>query len=177
MPFSEIQQKNVIQELQTYLRFISFQNKEIPRIEPTGIYNDRTRDAVTAFQSLYNLPVTGAVDEATWNEIYAVYKEIEAYLSAVTAISPFPDRDFQICEGDSGATVFILQALINAVAEFYDNIPSVPVTGICDTATANAIKRLQAAAGLPVNGIIDDKTWDALATLYNVKSYMDWATS
>jgi peptidoglycan hydrolase-like protein with peptidoglycan-binding domain len=177
MPFSEIQQKNVIQELQTYLRFISFQNKEIPRVEPTGVYTDRTREAVTMFQSLYNLPVTGAVDEETWNEIYAVYKEIEAYLSAVTAISPFPDRDFQICAGDSGATVFILQALLNAVAEFYDNIPTVPITGICDNATETAVKKLQEAAGLPVNGIIDDKTWDSLAALYNVKSYMDWATS
>ncbi|MDR0986784.1 MAG: peptidoglycan-binding protein [Ruminococcus sp.] len=177
MPISETQQKNVIQELQTYLRYISFQNKEIPRVEPTGVYNARTRDAVTMFQSLYDLPVTGTVDEETWNAIYSVYKEIEAYLSAVTAISPFPDRDFQICEGDSGATVFILQALINAIAEHYSNIPPVAITGICDAATETAVKALQQTAGLPPSGIIDDRTWDALASLYNVKSYMDWATS
>jgi peptidoglycan hydrolase-like protein with peptidoglycan-binding domain len=161
--------------MQTYLRYISFQNKEIPRITPSGVFDDRTKAAVNAFQQLYGLPVTGEVDEATWNEIYAVYKEIEAYLSAVTAISPFPDRDFQLCTGDSGATVFILQALIDAIADYYANVPKVPITGVCDTDTEAAVKVLQEAAGLPASGIVDDRTWDALAALYNVRSYMDWA--
>jgi peptidoglycan hydrolase-like protein with peptidoglycan-binding domain len=175
MPVSEASRKNTIQEMQTYLRYISFQNKEIPRITPTGVFDERTKNAVNVFQELYGLPVTGEVDELTWNEIYAVYKEIEAYLSAVTSVSPFPDRDFQLCSGDSGATVFILQAMINAIAEFYANIPKVTINGNCDEKTEAAVKALQEAAGLPSTGIVDDRTWDALAALYNVRAYMEWA--
>jgi peptidoglycan hydrolase-like protein with peptidoglycan-binding domain len=175
MPISEDTRKNNIQEIQTYLRYISFQNKEIPRIEPTGIFDPGTKNAVMAFQKLYGLPVTGEIDQETWETIYSVYKEIEAYLSAVTAISPFPDRDYQICAGESGATIFILQALINAIADYYANVPHVPVTGICDEPTEKVIRILQGVAGIPATGVVDDRTWDSLAALYNVRAFMDWA--
>ncbi|MDR0947556.1 MAG: peptidoglycan-binding protein [Ruminococcus sp.] len=167
--------KNDIQELQTYLRLISFRNSNIPPITPTGIYDSSTRNAVEAFQATHDLPITGVVDKATWDEIYAVYKAVEAYLSAVVRISPFPDRVFSLTQGDENTTVFVLQALIHSIGEHCNNIPPVKIDGVFGPATTEAVKVLQGVAGLPETGIVDDKTWDSLASIYNINSYWDMA--
>ena len=47
---------------------------EIRPVEIGGIFDSDTRAAVIAFQSLYGLPVTGIVDEETWNRLSEVYQ-------------------------------------------------------------------------------------------------------
>ncbi len=47
---------------------------EIKPVEAGGMFDSDTRAAVIAFQSLYGLPVTGVVDEETWNRLSEVYQ-------------------------------------------------------------------------------------------------------
>ena len=44
-----------------------------------GIYGPKTADAVRAAQRWFGLPVTGTVDERTWDEIYDQFSGIENY--------------------------------------------------------------------------------------------------
>jgi len=62
----------VIQEMLSYISLII---PAIPYIEPNGIYDETTRNAVTVFQNLNGLDPTGTVDERTWNLIVSVYRQ------------------------------------------------------------------------------------------------------
>ncbi|MDR0992395.1 MAG: peptidoglycan-binding protein [Ruminococcus sp.] len=173
MPVTAGERKNDIQEIQNYLRLISFQNADIPTILPTGIYDSQTREAVTRFQEAAGLPATGEIDKATWDEIVAEYKQVEAYLSAVGSISPFPSRQLQLKQGDRSTTIFMLQSLIATLAMHYINIPRITVDGYFGPDTEVAVKVLQKVVGLPETGIVDDKTWDCMAKVYNVLAYLE----
>ena len=58
-----------IRSLQTMLRVIARKDPAIPAVIPDGIYGQDTMRAVTAFQQLYGVPVTGIADQQTWEAI------------------------------------------------------------------------------------------------------------
>ena len=66
-----------VRHLQYMLSILSDFISQIPDIQIDGIYGSATRDAVTAAQRYFGLPQTGAVDEATWEEIYGQFSGIE----------------------------------------------------------------------------------------------------
>ena len=55
-----------IRSLQTMLRVIAEDDPRLPDLVPDGIYGQTTMQAVTAFQRLYGLPITGIADQNTW---------------------------------------------------------------------------------------------------------------
>lgn len=65
-----------------------------------------------------------------------------------------------------------LQRYLLQLSHFDDRIPPVPIDGVFDTATADALRAFQAVAGLPVTGRADPQTWDALYLAY-LKSLSD----
>ena len=64
-----------IRTLQTMLRAISRLNENIPSVVPDGIYGNDTVRTVTAFQRQFGLPVTGVVNQGTWNRIVEIYDD------------------------------------------------------------------------------------------------------
>lgn len=52
--------------MQSMLIYLSGDHTAIPLAEHTGIMDDRSQAAVSAFQSLSGLPVTGEMDKITW---------------------------------------------------------------------------------------------------------------
>lgn len=60
--------------IQEMLSYISLVVPTIPYIEPSGIFDEKTRNAVIAFQNMESLNPTGIVDEQTWNAIVNVYR-------------------------------------------------------------------------------------------------------
>ena len=58
-----------VQLVQQELSYISRFLYEIAPLPDTGYFGARTEDSVERFQELFGLPVTGMVDEATWNRI------------------------------------------------------------------------------------------------------------
>lgn len=63
--------------LQYMLSVLSEYIPEVPSISVDGIYGPNTSAAVRAAQRWFGLPITGAVDEITWDEIYDQYAGIE----------------------------------------------------------------------------------------------------
>lgn len=66
-----------VRHLQYMLSVLSEYIPEIPPVNVDGIYGPATRAAVLAAQRRYRLPETGAVDAATWDEIYSQFSGIE----------------------------------------------------------------------------------------------------
>ena len=63
-----------VRSLQTMLRVIAEDDASMPTVIPDGIYGPSTMVAVTAFQRRSGIPVTGIVDEATWDRIVEAYE-------------------------------------------------------------------------------------------------------
>lgn len=62
-----------VEQLQDQLNTISQVYTAIPYIEPTGIYDEATQNAVRRFQSIFDLGQSGIVDYPTWYKIQEVY--------------------------------------------------------------------------------------------------------
>ena len=55
-----------------------------------------------------------------------------------------------------------LQKYLRQLVYFDENIPFVPLDGNSGSATADALRAYQARRGLPVTGVADQETWEAL---------------
>ena len=62
-----------VRQMQTQLNRIARNYPAIPTITADGIYGPATAEAVGTFQGIFDLPVTGIVDYATWYEISDIY--------------------------------------------------------------------------------------------------------
>lgn len=62
-----------VAQIQEQLDTIAQVYTEIPRLNADGIYGEVTREAVKAFQKIFDLPQTGIVDFATWYKISQIY--------------------------------------------------------------------------------------------------------
>ena len=62
-----------VRQLQMQLNRIARNFPAIPEILVDGVYGPATAGAVSTFQEIFDLPVTGIVDYATWYEISDIY--------------------------------------------------------------------------------------------------------
>ena len=79
-----------IRQLQYMLSVLSEFISDIPPVEIDGIFGPATREAVLAVQRWLGLPVTGAVDDDTWDEIYDQFAGIEN--TALRSKETFPEE-------------------------------------------------------------------------------------
>lgn len=62
-----------VRTIQTQLNAISDNFPAIIKLAVDGIFGSKTETAVRTFQDIFNLPVTGVVDFATWYRISSIY--------------------------------------------------------------------------------------------------------
>ena len=63
-----------VRSLQTMLRTLAEHDSRYQTVVPDGVYSSGTMQAVSQFQKLHSLPVTGVVDQNTWEEIVRSYE-------------------------------------------------------------------------------------------------------
>ncbi len=69
-------QGEYVRALQTYLNTIGQTYTSIPSLPVTGYFGPQTEAAVSEFQRLFGLTVTGAVDPFTWEAIASLYSDL-----------------------------------------------------------------------------------------------------
>ena len=62
-----------VRQMQNQLNTIAKTYSAIPSIVVDGIYGPRTKEAVSTFQRVFGLPVTGVTDYQTWYKIQEIY--------------------------------------------------------------------------------------------------------
>ena len=62
-----------VETIQEQLNRISQNYPLIPKSAVDGVYGEKTKEAVSVFQGIFNLPQTGVVDYSTWYKISDVY--------------------------------------------------------------------------------------------------------
>ncbi|MBQ8510051.1 MAG: peptidoglycan-binding protein [Clostridia bacterium] len=159
----------IIYEIQRYLYALHFDTDgEIPLVNPDGIYGPETSAAVSAFQRMAELPVTGQVDFETWRRLYAAYIDSVERSARPSAIFPFPEEaGYTIRRGEYSDIAALVQFVLRLLSNVYDELEGLPPSGIYDDATMEDIRVFQRAHNLPQTGEVDRRTWNALASDYN----------
>lgn len=155
-----------IRQIQMMLREISFFDERIERIIPDGIYGEQTANSVRSFQRNNNLYETGVVDNDTWDRIVEVYDKTIEDNKRNVLVQVIDEGAIPIIVGDSSVSLYVIQAMILALSEYFDNIEAIKVTGIFDAPTQSEVEKLQIISGITPNAQIDRTFINALAELY-----------
>ncbi len=155
-----------IRALQTMLRVISEADPRLPIVIPDGIFSQDTLNAVSAFQRTRSLPVTGVVDQTTWEAIVEDYELALISQHNPEAIQILLEPGQILRRGEYNANLFLLQAMLAFLATREDSITGPEVNGTLDSATAQALAAFQLLAGLPPTGELDRLTWKYLVQQY-----------
>lgn len=143
------------------LNAISINYTAIPKILAVNSEFDEPMEAaVKQFQSIFNLPVTGIIDKATWYEIRKIYAAVLKL--AITAAEGLTLENVENLEVIP--RVQFVQFFLNVLSAYYASIPAVDINGMLNSQTRKAIMEFQKTFGLPTTGLIDDETW---ITMYN----------
>lgn len=152
--------------MQIALNTISTNYPAIPRIpNPTGTFDEFTQAAVSEFQQIFNMPVTGIIDKSTWyriRRIYTAVTDLAELTSQGVIISEIPEYTPTPGPTEIVPRVQAVQYFLNVLSAYYNSIPSVDINGVLDTHTRSAIMEFQKTFNLPITGIVDEQTWNAM---------------
>ena len=153
-----------VRSLQTMLRALS---KAMPDryqdLIPDGIYGQQTRRAVCQFQSCHDLPVTGITDQPTWERVSALYQQLRPEILPAQAIflRVLPCEKME--DGKNYPCLYMVQAMLAAMAERFGSIVPPPLSGMLDSGTREALQSFQQLCGLEDTGRPDKTTWKHLS--------------
>ena len=165
---SEIE-KSAVANLQRYLRTLYYFDDALSPTPVDGIYDRATEEAVRRFQKTEDLPITGRVDQLTWERLFDRYEKEKAFRRAPARIAYCPRMppDYRVRVGEEQFLVRVIQHALQEIAIDFNFPAAVPQSGKYDEDTANAVRVLQRVSGLPEDGEVDRATWEELARYYN----------
>ncbi|MEE1244944.1 MAG: peptidoglycan-binding protein [Acutalibacteraceae bacterium] len=154
--------------VQYYLSIIAYFNGALEPVPRSGTFGPETVAAVERFQEFYGLPVTGIVDNATWNTITKIYTETVAslpqgYQGNNAKLYP----GFFLTKGMRNQSVSDLQTYLQLIAKNIPEIPSISVTGYYGDQTEAAVSAFQRLYGIDVSGAAGPVTWATIANQYD----------
>lgn len=155
-----------IRSLQTMLRHLAESDNRYLTVIPDGIYGNSTRAAVSNFQQIHGIPVTGITDQNTWESILGEYLPARIRIAEAEALIPVLNPNQVIRRGERHPVVGVVQAVLALMAEVYGSIPTPGISGILDDQTADALSSFQYLSSLPMTGNLDKHTWRHLALHY-----------
>ena len=148
------------------LRVLAEDDPTHTAVIPDGIYGPETAGAVSRFQRLHALPVTGVADQATWEEIVARYDEALIRVDEAWPVYIHLEPGQVIRRGERHPHIHLVQAMLTVLSNTYESIPAPGSSGVLDDATADSLGGFQQLNGLPMTGQLDKKTWKHLALQY-----------
>lgn len=155
-----------IRSLQTMLRVIAQNDAAHPDVIPDGIYGPETVAAVSAFQQLHALPITGITDQNTWEAIVEIYNPAYVNIVAAYPLQIVLDPGQIIRKGERNFHLYLVQGMLTTLAEIYHSVSQPTLSGLLDEATAESIASFQVLSGLPMTGQLDKHTWKHLVLQY-----------
>lgn len=140
----------------------------LPQLAVDGIFGERTLEAVMLFQRELHQPVTGVVDRGTWESIREHWLKLEERLQEPRALRGFPGEGSQVAPGESAEYLILSQIMFQLLGRYLNGITVASTNGTHDAPSADNVRWLQRAGGVPETGIMDGKAWDLLSRLYEL---------
>ncbi len=154
--------------LQFFLSYIAAFNEFVQPPDINGVFGEKTREAVLAFQRYKGLEQTGVVNERTWNEIYFAYRAIidsSPNLSMEIITQSYPGVELR--QGMNGESIRTIQEYLNYIALFFRAVNTVAPTGFFGPGTTNSVRNFQREFNLEPTGVVNEETWNRIASVYN----------
>lgn len=136
-----------VRSLQYMLRRLSLQYPFLPEIVADGVFGERTLEAVMLFQRELHPPVTGMVDEETWNDIRERWILLERKLAEPRPVRLFPGQEARVYPGNEQEFLIIPQAMLRILARYFDGITADQADGLHGPASVANTRWLQRAGG------------------------------
>lgn len=165
-----------VRSLQTMLRVLAEDDNRLPTVVPDGIYGPNTTNSVAAFQRQQGLPVTGVVDQPTWDLIVERYEPALIRIDQAQPIQIIMDPGQVFRRGDSSPYVYLLQSMLTQLSNDHPSISPPLHSGIMDDPTAESLSGFQALANLPVTGEFDKITWKHLVHQFELNAHHNATT-
>ena len=159
-----------VENLQRYLRQLSYGDKSITPPPVDGIFASQTERSLRDFQRSRGIDETGRANKDTWDLLYAAYRASLAENSPPRAMDVFPrmPQNYRLKMGDRTFAVAAVQYMLQELQVIYGGLDGVRASGEYDAATAGAIRSFQAQNRLNATGEVDMLTWNLLADQYNL---------
>ena len=155
-----------IRSLQTMLHVLSEDNSTYPTVVPDGIYGQQTQQAVSTFQKIHGLPVTGIADLDTWEQIVEEYEPAMIRTEKAEPLQIIMEPGAQYRKGSDHPNIYLMQAILTVLSDAYSGITPPSRNGVLDEATSASILSFQQMSGLAQTGEIDKITWKHMALHY-----------
>ena len=152
------------------LRVLAKDDRRQPTVVPDGIYGPTTMNAVTSFQRRNGIPITGIVDQATWDAIVAQYEPALIRVSKAEPIEVLIDANQVFRYGDASPYIYLLQSMLTQLSDDHTQIPAPGHSGILDRATIDSLAAFQQLSNLDVTGELDKITWKHLVHQFTLNA-------
>lgn len=162
-----------IRSLQTMLRLLSEYNGANPTLIPDGIFGNETRDAIIIFQQNNDLPITGIVDQNTWETIVSQYEDAIVFIGKAEPLEIIMDPNKIYVLGDYSPNLLIAQTILYYLSKNHETISEPSREGVLDNSTAASIISFQKLNNILPTGNLDKKTWQLLSKQYTLNANMD----
>ena len=162
---------NDVRTVQIYLNRISGNYPAIPKVPAAdGIYDEATKAAVTKFQEVFGLEVTGTVNQPTWYRMTYIYTSVKRIAELDSEGVRFEEIESKYTEdlkiGMQSIEVSMLQYYLAVIGAYYDAVEPVEITGYFGENTERSVKSFQRVFGLPQTGEVDRDTRNDLYRAY-----------
>ncbi len=133
------------------------------RVPVTSRFDRATWDATRAYQRAHDLPVTGALDQPTWGSLDRASTRRRTVTgfsrrkAAVHGVAHYSSTS--LAPGRAAESIVILQTALG--------LPVADRNGFYGPVTRAAVERVQVAAGLTVDGVVDGPEWRAIRAAAN----------
>lgn len=155
-----------VRSLQYMLNRLAIQYPQLPRLAVDGVFGERTLEAVMVFQRDFYPPVTGVVNNGTWNAIRDEYLHVELLYGAPPLLSVLPNGSYTATEGQECPPMLIVQAMFSSLSKVMTNFEPCDMNSCNSGKTHQNLRTIQGLANLPVTGTLDRVTWSYLTQLY-----------
>jgi len=119
--------------LQRALNYLALFYPALPRLSPTGVFDESTLEAVMTFQRDFLPPVTGIVDERTWYHIFDMYASTQVHYGVPKLLRVFTDGRDAFNYGELSGSIFVAESLLNSLSALLDNFEVTSPTGAITT--------------------------------------------
>lgn len=160
-----------IRSLQTMLRVIAEDDQSYLTVVPDGIYGPSTMNAVSTFQRKQGIPITGIVDQETWELIVQVYEPALIRVGKAQPIEIIMDPGQIFRLGDSSPYIYLLQGMLTQLSLDHPTIDPTSLSGVIDDQTSYSLAAFQKLAGLPATGDLDKITWKYVVNHFTLNAH------
>jgi len=157
-----------VSSLQYMLGELSYAHEQLPFVAVDGVFGEETLEAVMVFQREFSPPVTGRVDQRTWDDIVYYFRLWERERAHPRPLRAFPPRPFQVETGQQDDVMALVQAMFRSLSGILEGIGPEVTHGYHGGQSVENVRWLQGISGMEQTGVMDRFTWNMLVRLYDL---------